>query len=499
MISNFLNDDEIIMKKPLNIVQVAPDYYPLPPTNYGGMERIIYNLTEHLVLKGHNVYLYAPKGSKTSATLIPYEHSGPDQQKLSEFVMKTLPENVDIIHDHTHSSVIGQIAYAIPTVCTIHCIRKNDVKSPIYLSKRALDITGEDHGYYVYNGIDPEEYEYCEKKEDYLLYMGVLNWYKGILQAIDVAERTRQKLIIAGPIHDFEYFRNTLEPRINNSNIQYVGEVGGLRKQELLKKARCLLFPTICEEPFGLVMIEALACGTPVLALANGGVEEVLAGFPEMICHSTQEMCKKVLNPNFLSPKLLRDYVSQHFTTEIMTDNYLMLYKKVLKEDVNLNHGNKLKNQGCFKEAISYYKNLLISAVLSVNSKLKICHELADIYSNLGDTDDELAITFKTFEYDTPHAEFCCRLGYHFLNNNELQDAIFWYKLATQLEKPQHRYEILSEACWTWLPNIQLCICYYKLGDPLKAFKYNEAARNFLPNDKKILFNKTFLEKILNK
>ena len=129
------------------------------------------------------------------------------------------------------------------------------------------------YGFFVYNGIDLNEYQFSDVKEDYLLFLGLLNWHKGINYAIDVAEKTNQKLIIAGPIFNWTYYTKEIEPRIkNNPNIQYVGEVGGQQKQDLLKKAKCFLFPTSWEEPFGLVMIEAMACGTPVLAFPNGAV-----------------------------------------------------------------------------------------------------------------------------------------------------------------------------------------------------------------------------------
>ncbi|WPC42491.1 glycosyltransferase [Clostridium sp. JS66] len=491
--------NKTVSSHPLRIVQVAPDYYPIPPSNYGGIERMIYSLTEELVKRGHEVYLYASKGSQCSAKIINYEHTAPNPLSIADFVEKTLPDNIDIIHDHTHASIVGLKKLVIPTVCTIHDSRYNPIDYPVYLSKRALEIVGKNYGFFVYNGIDLNEYEFSEAKDDYLLFLGVLSWHKGIKEAIEVAEKTNQKLIIAGPIFNYEYYNKEIEPKIkNNPNIQYVGEVGGEQKQNLLKKAKCFLFPTSWEEPFGLVMIEAMACGTPVLAFRNGAVPEVMDGFPELICSSVDEMVLKLNSNQFPEAKLLREYVEKNFTAAAMTEGYLKLYNKILTEEVNYNYGDKLKETGKFTEAIQYYEQFLHLTDLSKGHKIKIYNKLADIYFDLKNSKKEREIIFKSFECGSPRAEFCCRLGYQFLQNNELDKAIFWYELATKLERPNN-HEILYESCWTWLPFLQLCICYYKIGNLKKSYENNELALNLSPNNEMIINNKKFLEGVLKK
>jgi glycosyltransferase involved in cell wall biosynthesis len=322
--------------KRLRIVQVisnVPNARPLPPTNQGGTEKIVYELTEELVRRGHDVYLFAAKGSQTSAKLFPYPATL-NNRNLGAYVLKKLPPMVSIIHDHTFSSALSRRKLRIPTVSTLHLPVRHWVQNPVYVSKRAKLMMGKNRGDFVYNGINIQDYEFSKDKHGYLLFIGRLLREKGILHALDIAEMTKKKLIIAGPIKAPELFRMHIAPRIrNNPNIRYVGAVGGKRKQQLLKHASCLLFPILWEEPFGLVMIEAMACGTPVVALKNGAVPEILGRFPGMICQSVREMALKVQKGDFPAPQVLRSYVTNRFTTKRMTDEYVVIYRKIISQE----------------------------------------------------------------------------------------------------------------------------------------------------------------------
>ncbi|KRE71449.1 glycosyltransferase family 4 protein [Paenibacillus sp. Soil750] len=318
----------------MRIALISPDYLPVPPVKYGGIERVVYTLAEELVERGHEVILYAPFGSQIRGKLMPYLHVGHDMWRIPGFVKLTLPPGVDIIHDHTQLSVVGQKKLAVPTVCTIHNPLTNPVKHAVYLSKRHRDLFGNPHDHVVYNGLNPDEFQFSDQKSDYLLFIGAIIPYKGVHHAIEAAERAGQKLIIAGPVYDHDYFhKEILSKTLSNPSIQYVGEVGGQARQDLLKHARCMLFPTLVEEPFGLVMTEAMACGTPVLALPNGSVPEVMSGFPQLICRSVEVMTNKLIHETLPDPYELREYVLEHFTTSGMTDKYLEIYQSIIEEE----------------------------------------------------------------------------------------------------------------------------------------------------------------------
>ncbi|MFD1956041.1 glycosyltransferase family 4 protein [Paenibacillus thailandensis] len=326
-------DKHATAKSRLRIVQVVsnvPNAYPLPPFNQGGTEKVVYDLTEELVKLGHTVYLYAAQGSSSSAHLIPYPKDL-KEKNIGAFVAATLPDDIDIIHDHTFSSSMKTAALSTPVITSHHIPVRHQGFNPVYVSRNALRVHGQNNGRFVYNGINIEEYEYSEDKRDYLLFMGRIMKEKGVHHAIYVAEKANLPLKIAGPIKDLEYFNKELKPKITSlPNIEYIGAVGGALKQSLLKHAKYLLFPSLWEEPFGLTMIEAMACGTPVLALANGAVPEVLAGFPDLICHSPDEMFVKTIWDIPPRPRDLRDYVAQHFSSSRMAEEYEKLYRDII-------------------------------------------------------------------------------------------------------------------------------------------------------------------------
>jgi glycosyltransferase involved in cell wall biosynthesis len=304
----------------------------LPPPKDGGTERIVYELSEEIAKRGHELILYARGGSRSSGTVFSYPYDSFDDGTIARYVQNTLPPNVDIIHDHTFSSSMNGLSTDVPIVSTRHIPYVTDATHPVYVSNNALQSIGTGKGVYIYNGISPEAYEFNETKQDYLFFMGRIVPSKGVSQAIDVAEQTDSRLIIAGPKHDVGYFNRYIAPRLSrNKKLSYVEAVGGQLRQDLLKNARCVLFPVQWNEPFGLVMIESLACGTPVLALNKGSVKEVLHGLPQYICETTYEMARKIRYVHDMyTPRQLRNYVSENFHINQMADSYLKYYKKVI-------------------------------------------------------------------------------------------------------------------------------------------------------------------------
>jgi glycosyltransferase involved in cell wall biosynthesis len=314
----------------VKIVQIAKNIIPVPPIGYGGTERDIHYLTNCLIDRGHEVIIFAKQGSKCKGKLIPYPKNS--SKNLLPFVKKNLPDGVDVIIDH--AGFVATAKLPIPTLCSIHSAIKFNVQFPIYVSKYLLEHKGNGKGYFIHNGIGVEDYPYLEQKENYLLSLGRIIPSKGTHLAIMAAKATGNSLIIAGnvPKKGISYFNKKVKPHIDGEQINYIGEVGGERKMELLSKAKCVLFPITWGEPFGLVPIEAMACGTPVIAFRKGGVLETMSGFPELTCNNLNGMVTILQRSNFPPPQKLRDYVTQYFSAEVMTDNFEKLIHKAIKE-----------------------------------------------------------------------------------------------------------------------------------------------------------------------
>jgi glycosyltransferase involved in cell wall biosynthesis len=155
-------------------------------------------------------------------------------------------------------------------------------------------------------------------------------------------------------------------------------------------------------------------------------------------------------------------------------------------------YANELLDHRRFEEAIHYYEKFLATGKGWVEDNISACGKLADAFHHLGDQQNELRSSLRSFQFGPPRAEFCCRLGYHFLQQNDIQTSIFWYTVATQLEHPKDSWGLANPMCSTWLPHLQLCVCYDRLGKYELAFKHNEAARLYRPNDERILQNKRY-------
>jgi len=210
--------------------------------------------------------------------------------------------------------------------------------------------------------------------------------------------------------------------------------------------------------------------------------------------HEYLEVGGKILNS---------DIAIAHKSVHHDTDRNLKIYEKKLERGEEFTprdlyyFANELNDHKQYTRAIEYYEKFLATGKGWVEDNISTCGKMADIYLNLGDIEKAQHYLYKSFEYDVPRAEFCCRLGFNFLNMGKYSQAVFWYRLATELEKPINSWGPRIEACWTWLPHLQLCVCYDRLGLHELAYKHNEIARSYQPDNPKILYNKKYLEGVL--
>ena len=162
-------------------------------------------------------------------------------------------------------------------------------------------------------------------------------------------------------------------------------------------------------------------------------------------------------------------------------------------------YANELHDHNKHEDAITFYQQFLDTKQGWIEDNIAACGKVADCFLALNNPEKHLEYLYKAFDYDTPRAEFCCRLGFYYLQANGLKQAAFWYKVATELEKPTDCWGMMNEACWTWLPHLQLCVCYDRLGKFDLACKHNEIAATFVPDHSGVLYNRKYFQDLFNK
>jgi glycosyltransferase involved in cell wall biosynthesis len=343
----------------VRIAQISPLWERVPPPAYGGTEAVVHALTEGLVARGHEVVLYASGDSITSAELRsvyprslrtateledphPYEwlHAARALEEAGEF---------DIIHNHAGELVMAMSQLVTtPVLSTIHCLitRDNKVVWDHYqgyyntistASFRSLpdDLANPNFAGVVYNGIDVNKFSYKEQKEDHLLFLSRISPEKAPHLAIEAARKAGMPLLIAGKVDrvDRAYYENVVKPLIDGDTIRYVGEVSREEARDLYGSARALLLPIQWEEPFGLVMPEAMACGTPVIAFRRGAAPEIVVdGETGVLVEDgdIEGMVEAIGNLDRIDPKRCRQHTIDNFDNSRMVDNYLNAYERVL-------------------------------------------------------------------------------------------------------------------------------------------------------------------------
>jgi len=298
---------------------VVASHHRLPVEGYGGPQRVVVALVQALAALGHRVTVLAQPGTKLAAASRVIEvspralKSNGGGADLTPF----LPDNADILHAHFP---LKQGQKSVPFVQTLHGNWKPGTPLPphtIFLSRDHARRHGSDT--FVYNGLDPADFIFRPRKEQWDLFLGKLHSDRGYHWAIEAAKRTGRRLIVAGG------WRPSF-----TGDIKYVGEVGGKRKAVLLARARCLWMPAQWDEPFGLPTIEALFSGTPVLGTKRGALPEILTPDVGAVCGTLDEMIAAAQNIGTRDPRACRAHAERWFTHLEMAAEYVRMYQALI-------------------------------------------------------------------------------------------------------------------------------------------------------------------------
>jgi glycosyltransferase involved in cell wall biosynthesis len=340
----------------MRIAQVAPLYESVPPKLYGGTELIVSYLTEGLVSCGHDVTLFASGDSLTRARL---EAVCPRALRLNRDSVDHLAHHIlmleavaeqqeqfDIIHfhiDYLHFPLTRAMQWT--SLTTLH--GRLDVPDlvPLYKTFSEMPLCSVSNAQRgpipaanwqgtIYHGLPPEHYEFSAKSEGYLAFLGRTSPEKGLDQAIEIAKRSGMKLKIGAKIDpsDMSYFDNRIKPLLGGAGVQFLGEVGSREKVELLGGAAALLFPISWPEPFGIVMIEAMACGVPVIAYPLGSVPEIVEhGLTGFVVADADRAVEAVKEIDSIDRAVCRRRFEQRFSASQMTRRYLRMYDSLVR------------------------------------------------------------------------------------------------------------------------------------------------------------------------
>jgi glycosyltransferase involved in cell wall biosynthesis len=341
----------------MRIAQVAPLNERVPPPLYGGTERVVSYLTEELVRLGHEVTLFASGDSETSARLVPacpralwrdsdVRETLPHHVHLMELVFRDL-SRFDVIHFHTdyvHFPLVRR--HKCASVTTLHGMvhphdlgallgEYRDIPLVSISDNQRCPIPEANWQGTVYHGLPTNAFAFRPDRGSYLVYLGRMSPEKRVDRAIEIARRAGMPLKIAAKIYPEEkdYFEETLAPLIRAAKplVEFVGEIGDGERDRLLGNAAAMLFPIEWPEPFGLVMIEALACGTPVIAWRRGSVPEVLEdGVTGFIVDSIAEAVNAVERIDRLRRATCRSVFEQRFDAARMARDYVEVYSRLL-------------------------------------------------------------------------------------------------------------------------------------------------------------------------
>ena len=339
----------------MRIGLIAPPFIEVPPRGYGGTELFVANLARELHARGHDVTVYAngqsslpcrvasryPTSEWPPTDALRMQLKNADHTSWAIREAAGVPSAVDVLHLNDAVAVPFTRFIDVPTVLTVHhphepALTELYAKYPdihyVAIANWLARREPMPHVHVVLHGIPLGDYTFSAEKEDYVAFLGRMAPCKGAHLAIAAARRAGVRLKLAGEIQPLfhDYWHQQVLPHIDDDHISYVGEADFALKNELLSKARALVFPIQWEEPFGLVMIEAMACGTPVLAFRGGAVEEIVRdGVNGWICADEDDMAARLATLD-ISPDACRAYVAEHFTVSRMADQYLEIYQRAV-------------------------------------------------------------------------------------------------------------------------------------------------------------------------
>jgi glycosyltransferase involved in cell wall biosynthesis len=336
---------------------VAPPWFEVPPDGYGGIEAIVANLVDGLVQRGHEVCLVAAGSHGTRAQQFVAVYDEAQSTRLGDPLPELLHAaaaarvladlHPDVVHDNTlagpltapgrtapteltpHGSVVGEPGrYLGQHHTTVHLVAISDAQRR---AAPGLNWTGR-----VHNAIDVASYPFGEGHDGYLLFLGRFCPDKGVHFAIDAARAVGMPLVLAGKLSEpseLAYFEDAIRPRLGK-DVAYLGEADSVLKRELYGAATALLFPICWEEPFGLVMIEAMACGTPVIAFRRGSVPEVVHhGRTGFVVDEPTELPEAIRRIEEIDRRACRRHVEERFDVPVMVDGYERVFRAVVGRD----------------------------------------------------------------------------------------------------------------------------------------------------------------------
>jgi glycosyltransferase involved in cell wall biosynthesis len=348
----------------MRIAQVAPPLESVPPERYGGTERVVATLTSELTRRGHDVTLFASGDSRTPARLVPIVeravwHHRPPYQDLAPFWSLTLGrllremDDFDVVHSHLdHFGLPAARACRAPVVTTLHGRLDLPELQPVFEEFSDVPLVSISDSQRspveranwvatVYHGLDLDEFTFRPQRGRYLAFLGRISPEKGVAAAIRIAIRAGMPIRIAARMplprtndpaarRDWKYYEDEVQPLLQGPDVEVIGQVGGKQKNDFLGNAAALLFPINWPEPFGLVMPEALACGTPVLALRAGSVPEIIQdGVTGFIRDTEEELAEAVAHLDEIDRARCRAEPEERFSACAMTDHYLEVYEQL--------------------------------------------------------------------------------------------------------------------------------------------------------------------------